>query len=482
MKLTREQFQTLYEQGPDAVWAVIAALQATVETQQQQINTLSARVKELENRLNTDSHNSSKPPSSDGFNKPVSLRRPTGKKPGGQKGHPGRTLSFSDTPDEIVVHTPAACACCGQALDTVEGHEAQRRQVVDLPPLSLVTTEHRVQKKVCPDCGWETVAAFPAEVETTVQYGPRLKALGVYLLDFQLLPYQRIAGLFADLFDASFSAGTLFTAQQRTSEQLGGVLSCIRHALWQAEVAHFDETGLRLGGRLHWLHSASTPTLTYYDWHTKRGKAGMDKAGILPHFGGVAVHDGWSSYQPYACRHALCNAHHLRELTALYEQEGQEWANKMRALLVEIKHAVERAKDHARAGVSPLLERRFEARYRRLLQEGFAANPPPEIKPGKRGRPKQSRARNLLDRLQQGQAATLRFMTDFAVPFDNNLAERDLRMMKVQQKVSGSFRSEEGADAFCRVRSYISTMRKQGQSVLSALEHVFLGKPLCPQL
>jgi len=247
-----------------------------------------------------------------------------------------------------VVHAPRTCAFCGKALDAGDGGEAQRRQIVDLPPLSLVTTEHRVQKKVCPDCGWETVAPFPAEVETAVQYGPRLKALGVYLKDFQLLPYARIAGLFADLFNASFSAGTLSACEQDASARLSQIVCCIRQGLLHAEVAHFDETGLRLAGSLHWLHVASTQTLTLYAWHPKRGKAGMDKAGILPYFAGTAVHDGWSSYGHYACRHALCNAHHLRELTAVYEQDGQEWAKKMRSLLVEIKKAVERAKEQDR--------------------------------------------------------------------------------------------------------------------------------------
>lgn len=473
--LTRDQFQTLYDQGPDVLFDLYTAMQAQIEA-------LSARVKELEDRLNTDSHNSSKPPSSDGFHKPKSQRRPNGNKPGGQKGHPGRNLSFSEAPDEIVVHSPSACACCGLLLEEVPGSEVERRQVVDLPPLSLVTTEHRVQKKVCPGCGCETIASFPEEAQTRVQYGPRLKALGVYLLDHHLLPYQRIAQLFADLFDASFSAGTLFAAQQQVSERLASVLSCLCQGLRQAKVAHFDETGVRVGGKLHWLHSASTASMTYYTWHQKRGKAGMDQAGVLPHFAGTAVHDGWSSYAHYSCRHALCNAHHLRELTALYEQDAQEWAGKMRSLLVAIKKQVERTKEQGHKRLSPLLEMRFEAQYRRLLQQGYAANPPPEAIAGKRGRRKQSRARNLLNRLDQGREATLRFMTDFRVPFDNNLAERDIRMMKVQQKVSGGFRSEEGATAFCRIRSYLSTMRKQGQSVLSALEHVFRGNPLCPQI
>lgn len=471
--LTREHIQTVYAEGSEAVCTLVLAMQ-------EQINALKAEVKDLRDRLDKDSHNSSKPPSSDGFKKPVSLREKTGRKPGGQKGHSGRTLSFSEPPDQIMVHSPPACACCGKALDAVEGTQIERRQVVDLPPLSLVTTEHRVEKKVCPDCGFSTIAAFPAEAQTRVQYGPRLKALGVYLLDFQLLPYQRIAGFFADLFDASFSAGTLFACQQAASVRLLGVLSCIRRGLRQATVAHFDETGVHLSGKLHWLHSASTPTLTYYDWHKRRGKAGMDKADILPHFRGIAVHDGWNSYSHYPCLHALCNAHHLRELTALWEQDRQEWAKKMRSLLVQIKRAVEGAKEQGRSRLSPLLEMRFEARYKHLLAQGLAANPPPEAKSGKRGRPKQSRARNLLDRLQQSREATLRFMSDFRVPFDNNLAERDIRMMKMQQKVSGGFRSEDGATAFCRVRSYISTMRKQGHCILGVLENVFRGMPLCP--
>jgi transposase len=355
--LTRQQFQTLYDQGPDVLFDLFTAMQT-------QIDALSARVKQQEDRLTTDSHNSSKPPSSDGFKKPVSLRKPTGRKPGGQKGHPGRTLAFSDHPDAVVVHTPPACACCGKPLDAVAGYEAERRQVVDLPPLSLLTTEHRVEKKVCPDCGFESVAPFPAEVTTAVQYGPRLKALGVYLKDFQLLPYARIAGLFADLFDASFSAGTLFACEQEACARLAPVVCGIRQGLREAEVAHFDETGLRLAGSLHWLHVSSTPMLTLYDWHAKRGKAGMDKAGILPSFGGTAVHDGWSSYGHYLCGHALCNAHHLRELTAVYEQDGQAWAKKMRGLLVAIKQAVERAKERGRLRLSPLLAMQFEARYR----------------------------------------------------------------------------------------------------------------------
>jgi transposase len=287
--------------------------------------------------------------------------------------------------------------------------------------------------------------------------------------------------MLCDLFGTTFSEGTLFLCQQSASRKLEGFLSSVREALVGSDVVHFDETGLRLCGKLNWLHSASTPDLTLYTVDKRRGKAGMDHAGVLPSFTGVAVHDGWASYLHYACRHALCNAHHLRELTALYEQEGQEWASKMRHLLVEIKRAVEASKADGEKRLLPLLRQKFLERYQSLLQEGFAANPPNLTETAKkRGRKKQSRGYNLLKRLEQGREETLRFMDDFSVPFDNNLAERDIRMMKVQQKVSGGFRSAEGADAFCRIRSYISTLRKQGQSVLPALQLLLTGQPCLP--
>jgi transposase len=459
--LTRQQFQTIYDQGPDVVFELVS-------TFEEQLALLTLRLKELEDRLGKDSHNSHKPPTK------------TGRHPGGQKGHPGRNLAFAERPDAIVEHAPKQCACCGLDLTLLCGEEDERRQVFDLPPLRLLVTEHRTRRKVCPDCGHTNQATFPPEVSQPVQYGARVKALGVYLASYQLLPYGRIASLFADLFDAPLSPGTLFAAQQDASSRLSGALACIKTALIGAQVVDFDETGLRILGSLHWLHSASTPSLTYYDWHHKRGKAGMDKAGILPHFSGIAVHDGWDSYRHYACSHALCNAHHLRELAALYEQGGQEWATSLRSLLVQIKKAVERAKEQNGSCLHPLREAQLEGRYRKLLKEGFAVNPPPEPIPGKRGRPKQSPARNLLDRLQRDACSTLRFMYDFRVPFDNNLAERDIRMMKVQQKVSGCFRSTEGADAFCRIRSYLSTLKKQGQQILAALEHVFRGTTIMP--
>jgi len=471
--LTREEFQILYDQGPDALFDLFTAMQ-------EQIALLTARVKELEDRLGKDSHNSSKPPSSDGLaKKPVSLRPKSTRKPGGQPGHRGKRLEFSQRPDQVIVHSPAHCQECGTCLEAVEGQVDARRQVYDLPPLKLVVSEHRTQHKCCPHCGLVNLGTFPQEVTAQVQYGPRVKALGIYLLDYQLLPYQRIAGLFADLFDAPLSPGMLVSAQQEASTCLEAVVTRIQTALRKTAVAHFDETGFRVCGRLHWLHSASTPELSYYAWHQKRGKIGMDAAGVLPSFAGRAVHDGYASYQQYACRHALCNAHHLRELTALFEQEGAMWAKEMRHLLVQIKQAVDRAREQGRKRLPILQEAHFEGRYQKRICQGLAENPS-SAATGKRGRPQQSVARNLLDRLDHHRDQVLAFLYDFAVPFDNNQAERDVRMMKVQQKISGTFRSTEGADAFCRLRSYLGTLHKQGKNLLAALEHVFRGNPLEP--
>lgn len=472
--LTREQVQQIHDQGPDAVFALVSG-------QQEQIDLLLARVKELENRLGKNSTNSSKPPSSDGLRKPVSLRPKSERKPGGQKGHQGCTLTPVDKPDHTLFHDPTACSCCGKDLAEVEGVATQeRRQVMDLPPITVQTTEHRVRTKVCPHCSNINAGAFPEAVSQPVQYGPRLHAFSVYLNAYQLLPFARIAQLYQDLFCVRISPGTLETSQKMASERLDGVIDFITRKLKKAGLIHCDESGLRIGAKLRWLHVAGTRLFTLYGWHANRGKAGMDALGILSDFSGRAMHDAWAPYFLYNCLHALCGAHILRELTAVRDQDKQEWAGKFIGLLVEIKQAVETQVEKGGTSLSPILEAHFEERYRQLLLEGYQANPPPPIVVGKKGRPKQSAARNLLDRLSTRQSEVLAFMYDFEVPFDNNLAERDIRMIKVKQKVSGCFRSEEGATAFCRIRSYLSTLHKQGHPILSALENLFRGNPVMP--
>jgi len=477
--MTRSEFQAIYDQGADACYALF---EATVAQMQAAIDALAARMAELEARLSKDSHNSSKPPSSDALSRKPKSLRPKGDKPtGGQKGHPGTTLCWSNQPDEILGHAPSVCAGCGQCLDAVVPESCERRQVYDLPPMRLRVTEHRALAKLCPACGCLTHGAFPEGVTQPVQYGPGVRALCVYLQINHLLPFERTQQILSDLFGASLSEGSLANFLASCHQRLEGVEAAIKMAIPQAPVAHFDETGARIDKKLHWLHVAATESLTYYAPHARRGRPALEAVGILPAFGGTAVHDAWASYLAYDCAHALCNAHLLRELAFLKEQMRQPWAEQAIALLCDIKKAVEAAKTAGAERLDPLARLRFRARYQWVVQEGMRANPPAQP-PFKRGRPKQSAARNLLDRMDRYRCCVLAFMDDFAVPFDNNLAERDLRMVKVQQKVSGCFRTLAGAQQFCRIRGYISTMRKQGADVLAALRSAFQGQPLVPAL
>lgn len=476
--MTPDEIQAVYDAGP-------AAVRALVEGLLQRVDELTVRVTELERQVKRNSNNSSQPPSQDGFQKKTKSLRTKSERPvGGQPGHRGATLRLREQPDQIETHTVTHCAGCGQDLQAQTATHYERRQVFELPPLAFVVTEHRSESKTCARCHTRTAAAFPADVTNVVQYGPRAQAVAVYLRDYQLLPQARTSELFADLFGHRLSPGTLGTAQQSCAAALGAVEARIKAALQAAPVAHFDETGLYVAGQRHWLHVASTTRLTHYATHAQRGAAATTAIGILPHFHGLAVHDAWASYWQTDCAHALCNAHHLRELTALVEQGGQAWAQSLQDLLRAIKRTVETAVARGAEGLDTATHEAFFARYEALLTEGLTCNPAavPGQRARQRGRCKQSKARNLLLRLQQRQAEVLRFMTDFRVPFDNNLAERDLRMMKVQQKISGCFRALTGAQAFCRTRSYISTVRKHGLNVLAALEQVFTGTPFLPDL
>jgi transposase len=479
--LTRDQFQTLHDQGPDAVYALLVAMQAQMEAQQQQIAVLTARVQQLEGRLSKDSHNSSKPPSSDPpARKPVSLRKKTGKSSGGQKGHPGTTLSFSETPDQILWHRPSLCTACGGTLSEAAEVGSEKRQVWDLPPLRLLVTEHRAVCCVCPTCHTTNPGVFPPSVSQPVQYGPGVLSLGVYLMHYQLLPYARTRQLFFDLLGHAPAEGTLATALATCHGALLEIETAIKDAVARAEVAHLDETSLRVQKRLHWLHVSSTKTLTFYAPHTKRGREALNEIGLLPRLGGVRVHDAWPAYLSYGGRFALCNAHLLRELIGLFEQTKQTWTQRLRALLLTLKHAKEKAQTCGERGFSLAYLARVVGVYDQIVERGLRQNPAPPLT-GKQGRPKKSEARNLLERLDKHKAAVLGFAFDFVVPFDNNLAERDLRMVKVRQKVSGCFRSDDGLKQFCRIRGYLSTMRKQGQEILAALQSVFLGNPTFPQ-
>lgn len=469
-----------------------AALRAQVgelAALREQVAVLTQQVQVLQGRLAKDSHNSGKPPSSDGLaRKTKSLRRKSGKKPGGQLGHRGVTLRLVATAeaDAVVEHRPAVCGGCRRPL----GADApvvlrERRQVHELPPLRLLVREFQTLHVRCPTCQAVTAGRFPAEVPSRVQYGPHLRAFAVYLVEQQLVPYGRVRELLADLFGASLSLGTLVQWVQQAAARLAPVEAQIKAALGRAPVLHSDETGVRHAGHLAWAHVASTARLTHYAVHAQRGRAATKAIGILPGYTGVNVHDGWAAYRANAqCRHALCNIHHLRELTFLHEQYQQGWAHDLKHLLRQMKAATDRARLQGATGLPQPERDAFVARYDALLAAGLAANPPPRgpRRPHQRGRRKQSPARNLLERLWLGREQVLAFLDDLVIPFDNNQAERDLRMLKVQQKVSGCFRAPDGsgATAFARIRGYLSTLRKQRVALLAALETVFAGQPLYP--
>jgi len=449
---------------------------------QQQLKLLSEQVQALQEQLKKDSHNSHLPPSSDRFHRqPKSLRQKSGKKAGGQPGHPGTTLMLSATPDRVIVHAVEQCVHCQRDLRAIESLQVERRQVIDLPPKRVLVIEHQAQQKCCPGCQQISSAPFPENVSAPGKSGAAFGAVGVYLVQQQLLPYERACEVMQDLLGPTMSEGTLQTLVQRCAECLSPVEEQIKAALSQADVLHQDETGLYVAGKRHWMHVSATEQLTHYAVHAKRGHEALDAIGILADFHGVSVHDGWQSYWRYACQHGLCNVHHLRELIFLHEVLQQIWAGQMKELLLDMKSAVEQARSEGRQGLHPLEVQDWKTRYQALLQDGYLANPPdPPLATPQKGRRKQSPTRNLLDRLSTHQDAVLAFLENFAVPFDNSLAERDIRMVKVQQKVSGCFRSVAGAHAFCRIRGYLSTLRKQGMPVLTALEQALVGHPVSP--
>jgi transposase len=459
----------------------VTLLERQLSMQQEQLTQFAEQVKALHERLAKDSHNSHLPPSSDRFSRqPKSLRKKSGKKPGGQEGHPGKTLMFSPCPDEVIVHPVERCEQCQADLRQVPASVVERRQVVDVPPTRLLVREHHSEQKQCPQCQQITVASFPAEVRAPVQYGPRIAAMAVYLVQQQLLPLARACEVMEDLLAVSMSEGTLCDWIARCARNLADVEQQTKEALIGSCVIHQDETGLYVEGHRQWMHVTCTPTLTHYAVHASRGHAALDAIGILPRFGGTSVHDGWRSYFLYACAHALCLVHLVRELTFLAEEQGLEWAADLKALLLSMKEATDDARKLGLATLHPLEVEDWQAQFVALVAHADATTPTAQAPPGTKGRAKQSAARNLLDRLIGDQEAVLAFLHRLVVPFDTNQAERDVRMVKVQQKVSGSFRSQAGATAFCRIRGYLSTLRKQGLDLLASLEATLRGHPILP--
>ena len=434
------------------------------------IEELKARVAELEARLAKDSHNSHKPPSSDGLKKTRSQRESSGKAPGGQAGHPGHGLKRVSTPDAVIEHRlPEHCACGARLAPALA---CERRQVFDIPVAHFAVTEHRTWAAHC-RCGREHHSAFPDGVDQWVQYGPNVKALAVHLAQGQLLPLARTAQLIEQLYGLPLSAATVHAWIGEAARRLAPDVDRIAQALIQAPVAHADESGLRVAARLAWLHTVADDTLTWYGVHAKRGAPAMQAQGILPKRHGVLVHDCWGPYWQMPGEHALCNAHLIRELVFIHETTALAWPQRL------IRH-LRRARDHCEAArrnglpaLEPRLRQRLERRYHSLLTEAQACHPAQARALPRRGRIKQTAAFNLVRRLTEHADAVLRFVADLAVPFTNNLGERAMRMPKVKQKISGGFRTLKGAQDFCTIRSYLDTLHKQGHNVFDALRSAF---------
>lgn len=466
-----------YKQIIDDLLARIRDLEALVARQ-------AARIKELEDRLSKNSRNSSKPPSSDGYAKPSpkSRRKQTGRKPGGQPGHKPARLEPVDNPDQVIEHKPEICRHCKGMIDQSTIEQAQARQVFDLPPLRFHVKEHRIFIGRCSCCGQETESEFPEDVKAPTQYGTHIASMSVHLNIHHAIPVKRISDFFHDhLGDKAPSAGTISSWIKQAAELSQPTIEEIRQGLISSPVNHFDETGIRINGKTQWLHNVSNAEATLQTTHEKRGGEGIRSSGVIEEFEGVAVHDCWSSYfSEHNGPHALCNAHLLRELEFFAEKDSSSWTHKMIDFLCRA-HAASKTAREKNDSICGERLKEFREEYAQIIVAGLNSLPPPlERKKGKRGRKARGKERCLLDRMRKHEDSILRFLHDVKTPFDNNQAERDIRMAKVKMKISGGFRSKTGAEAYTTLRSFIETARKQSHNAFEALVNLFRGKPFTP--
>jgi len=431
------------------------------------IEKMQVEIDELKARLNENSQNSNRPPSSNGFNQPKSALK--GKEKGGkggQFGHRGKTLKRVAKPDVVVDCEPSVCEC-GQARWTLEMAIADSRQVFELPEPRLEVIEYRRIKRKC-GCGREACGEFPAEVVAPVQYGRRVQAMVSMLSVDGCLSFGKIGQLFADLYSYQLNTATCQAMVQRTAQVMP--MEVLKAEITKSKVVNLDETGLKENGKLKWLHTASTRDLTYQFVHPKRGTEAMrSEKSILPEFSGIGVHDCWESYFSFTgMKHAICNAHILRELTGIVENNQSKWGEQMKELLLEMYQKSE----YGKGVIKEMGE--FDLRYNEILKEAEAEEPPPE-KVNRRGKLKRTRGRNLLERLKKHREAVLLFATQAEVPFTNNQAERDIRPAKIKQKMSGGFRAASGSESYSRIHSFISSLRKQSRQVFQELLSVIRG-------
>jgi transposase len=470
--MDREEIKKIYHEGEEAVIEFILK-------QNEIITSLLNRVKELEDRLNKDSHNSNKPPSSDGLNRKTrrNRNRKSSKKRGGQKGHEGTQMKMEENPDHTIKHEVCFCSHCLRSISHVKAKGNRKRQVFDVPSIQIEVTEHQAEIKRCPFCGNVTEARFPDEITRPAQYGNRIKGIITYLSQYQLIPYERISELLEDIFGAKISTGTIYNTNRQAYEAAEKPEESIKDLLKQQPLLHVDETGVCCANATRWMHVVSTDSLTYLGLHSKRGKEAIEAMEIIPEYRGYLMHDFWSSYLSYDCSHLFCNAHLLRELTAIHEDYKQEWAARMVDILMSAKKMSDKREKRLNIKTVDMILNDYDS----LVKKGLKYNPSVKNTTVRRGRKKKSKPRNLLERLRNHRDGILGFVYNVSVPFDNNQAERDIRMLKVQQKISGCFRSVEGGLIFARIRGYISTVKKNDGNVLDSIQGLFENRPFIPK-
>lgn len=441
---------------------LILYLFSVIQKLEKKIEELEKENKELKSQINKNSQNSHKPPSSDGYKRITSIRTKSDKPSGGQEGHKGCYLRESDQPDQIIRHELKRCPKCCLDLSKEGCLQIKKAQVFDIPVLKIEVKEHQIEEKFCPNCKEFCQACLPLGIKFGVQYGANIQALIVYLRDYQLITSERLVELIEDVFNHTLSEGTLFNIEKTCYKGLENFENKLKTALKACAVLHVDETSARVMKKNHWLHVLSTRFSSYFAIHPKRGGEAIEAIHLLPHFKGILCHDHFKMYFHYGYDHALCNAHHLRELNYVFECTRHTWALDMKNLLKKIKQTKDKQQ------LTTATCKAFDLEYDQLLSLGYrqqVEDPHPLCKA-----PKET---CLLKRLKNYKFASLLFMYQEDVPFDNNQAERDLRMMKVKMKISGCFRSLTGTQLFCRIRSYISTVKKNGMAVLHSLADIF---------
>ena len=476
---TRGKLRQLIKKEPEKVIDFIFELFDKIDALTSQVDKLTVKVKTLENKHKKDSHNSNNPPSSDLINKPIkSLREQSGKNPGGQIGHEGHTLEFSKKPDHIEVLPVEKCEHCGKQFNKKNVPKYNTRQVIELV-IRTETVEYRAEERTC-NCGKITTATFPAFAKKKVQYGLSMISFLAYINQRQIIPLDRVTEFIKDTTGHTISQGTVNNSVVKCYNELKPFEVQAKILLLKSAVVGFDATGIRCLKKNYWIHVACTSSLTLLYFHAKKSKKAMDEFGILPEFKGIAVHDFDKTYFQYLCDHSLCCAHFLRELIFLFEEEEKLWAGEMIELLIEMNEKVKSAKEKGLEKLPTRTINRLTVEYQNIIKLALKKAPLQKERVGERGRIKQTKERNLLDRLSQKQEETLRFLNDFKVPFDNNGSERSFRMAKAKQKISGCFRNPEYGKMYCRIRSYIDTVQKNGLPILESLKNALMGRPFIP--